>query len=93
MVQRRFLDNGSSLSTIVPIRKNHSSVKFQNPEKLTGQFLSAGSLARIHSCNRGVYMVWVHDKNEPNTIILEVPLQFMGQYFRQHQHNLVPHFA
>jgi len=93
MVQRRFLDNGSSLSTIVSIRKNHSSVKFHNPEKLTGQFLAAGSLARIHSSNRGVYTVWVLDESGMDTIILEVPLQFMGQYFRQHHHNLFPHFA
>jgi hypothetical protein len=90
---KKFLESGSPVVTRVPIPRINTSVRFLNPEKLGGNMVLASSLGRIHSEKNGVYSVWILDELTYNTIILEVPLHMMGQYFAASSHNMFPHFA
>lgn len=79
--------------TSVAIMNNNQMIRITNPNKLLGLHLPPGSFARIHSSAKNVYTVWVLDERTSSTIILEVPLVLMGQYFRQQPHNIFLHLA
>lgn len=68
-------------------------VRFENEDAVIAGTLVPNSLGRIHSHTNGMYTVWVLDERTFRTIIIEVPLHLMGQYFRQEPHNIFPHFA
>ena len=91
MTSVRFLDNGSPLASQVAIMRKNSMIKILNPEKMLGDTIFPGALARIHSQKNGVYTVWVLDERTMHTIMVEVPLQLMGQYFKQQPHDIFPH--
>ena len=93
MTSHRFLDKGSPLVTTVPISKHNTMIKVLTPDKFQSDALRPGTLGRIHSQNNSVYTVWLLDERTMNTVIIEVPLHLMGQYFRQHDHGIFPHLS
>jgi len=93
MAVKRFLDIGSPLQTIVVILKRTQQIRITNPQKLGGGVLPIGTFGRIHSEARGVYTVWLLDETNMNTIIVEVPSVLMAMHFKQHPHQIFPHFA
>lgn len=88
----RFLDPGSPLISIYPIRVNHQKIKVTNIDKLPAD-IPTNSYARVHSHAGAAINVWVCDGNSFTTLILAVPQELMGQYFRQHPHGMFQHFA
>jgi hypothetical protein len=93
MTTKRFLDDGAPIKTRISILKGNQNVKFTNPEKMFGVMLAPDTLGRIHSHRKDAYTVWLLEGPSSQTIILEVPLHLMGQYFMPHQHDIFPHFA
>jgi hypothetical protein len=94
MAAKRFLDVGSPLKTTVQLLRNNSLVRFADATKVPDTGILAGSFARIHSKpNEDTYTVWVLEESSYSTVIVDVPLHLMGQYFEQHQHKIFPHFG
>jgi hypothetical protein len=91
MTSKRFLDTGSPLMSTVQILRTNAMIRVLTPEKFHGLALRPGTLGRIHSQANRVYTVWLLDELTMNTIIIEVPLHLMGQYFTQHEHGVFPH--
>jgi hypothetical protein len=94
-MDKKFLDNGSPVATQVAILKANTLIKITNPEKMSGAALPLGTLGRIHSLDNktGRYQVWLLDEINMNSIIIEVPLNLMGQYFVRKEHGIFPHLA
>jgi hypothetical protein len=90
---RRFLDPGSPLVTTVMIARTNSMVKFADRAKVPAQGIMPGTLGRVHSQSNGLYSVWLLDETLYNTIVVDVPLHLMGQYFKQHDHQVFAHLA
>jgi len=93
MTSQKFLDNGSTIVSTVSILKRNLMIKVLNPEKFPGEVLLPGTLGRIHSQRNGVYTVWLLEERTMNTVMIEIPLNLMGQYFQQRAHNIFPHLA
>ena len=93
MAQKRFLDPGSPIVTTVTLLKGHQLVRITNPEKMSGDKLLPGTFGRIHSQKNGVYTVWLLEDSSMNTIMIEVPLHLMGQFFKQQPHQIFPHLG
>lgn len=91
MTSKRFLDNGSPLIATVAILKNNAMIKVLTSDMFIGHALRPGTLGRIHSQNGDRYTIWLLDEQTMRTVIIEVPLHLMGQYFRQHEHGVFPH--
>ena len=91
MTAPRFLDKGSPLIATVQISKKNTMIKIVTPDKFQRDALKQGTLGRIHSQTNNVYTVWLLDEQTMNTVIIEVPLHLMAQYFRQHEHAIFPH--
>lgn len=93
MTSKKFLDDGTPLTTTVPIMKTNSMIKIVNPENLPETAIFPGAFGRIHSQQNGLYKIWVLDERTMHTIIIEVPLFLMGQYFKQYAHNIFPNLG
>ena len=91
MTSKRFLDKGSPLIATVEILKNNALIKVLTPDTFRVHALRPGTLGRIHSQKGNLYTVWLLDEQTMNTVIIDVPLHLMGQYFRQHDHGIFPH--
>jgi len=92
-ILRRFLDNGSSLETTVTLFRRTAIIKFVKPADFVADSIPAGTFGRIHSQKNGVYSVWLLDEGTMTTVVIEVPLHLMGQYFKQSSHNIFPHLG
>lgn len=93
MTSKRFLDKGSPLIATVEILKNNALIKVLTPDTFRVHALRPGTLGRIHSQKGDLYTVWLLDEQTMNTVIIDVPLHLMGQYFRQHDHGIFPHLS
>jgi hypothetical protein len=91
MTTKRFLDKGSPLITTVEILRNNAMIKVLTPDMFIVHALRPGTLGRIHSQNGDRYTIWLLDEQTMRTVIIEVPLHLMGQYFRQHDHGIFTH--
>ena len=93
MTSKRFLDNGSPLVATIHIARKNTMIKILTPDTFQSDALRSGTLGRIHSQTNNACTVWLLDERTMNTVIIEVPLHLMGQYFRQHEHGIFPHLS
>ena len=94
MTHKRFLEIGSPLITIAVILRRVQQITILNPQDLHAEALPIGTFARIHSIGKdGRYTVWLLDESNMKSVMVQVPLDLMGIYFRQQHHRIFPHFA
>lgn len=87
-ILKKFLDIGSPLVTTISLLKTNTMISFLNPEDVSNPILPE-SFARIHSENKGVYVIWIlSENNAMKTVRVECPLHLMGQYFKSHNHSI-----